>query len=295
VAAVALVILAIERRRFWLLWAAAFLVSASIYVRPTALYTGPMLLLAALVAGPRTARFWGVSAAASVAVALTLLPWMQRNQTVSGHFVFELLGPLKLANDAANVMAEVEGIEHLQAIAQLGIRSGLKVAPSDGELFKERLKLEPETLLTVSPYVKHYLKDHLRTFVRMKVRLLPEAMLLPHTGRLFRAAYGYPSYPLPIRSRFDTAMRWSTYALEGPLTALGWILAVVGGYRGLRARRYASFVLLLGALVVLLLAATGVDVLPRYRVPIEPWLWVLAAGPLAAWFAGHSPRQLSSS
>jgi hypothetical protein len=292
VAAVALVLLAIERERLWLLWAAAPLIAASVYVRPTAMYTGPMLLIAALVAGPRKPRFWGTCAAASVAVALTLIPWMQRNERMSGQFVFELLGPLKLANDAANVMAEVEGIEHLQAMAQLGIRSGLKVAPTDGDHFKERLKLEPQTLSAVNPYVRQYLKDHLRTFVWMKLRILPDTLLRPHTGRLFLAAHGYPSYPLPARSRLDAAMRWSAYAVEGPLTVLGWLLAAVGGYRALRLRRHSSFVLLLGSFVVLLLAATGVDVQPRYRVPIEPWLWVLAGGPLAAWFARRRARSL---
>jgi hypothetical protein len=294
VPAVALVILSIERKRLWLLWAAAFLIAASIYVRPTAMYTGPMLLVAALVAGPRTGRFWGISAAASILVALTLVPWMQRNERTSGHFVFELLGPLKLANDAANVMTEVEGVEHLPAMAQLGIRSGLKVEPTDGARFKERLKLEPDTLLAVSPYAKQYLKDHLSTFVWMKLRILPEAMVRPHTGRLFRAAYGYPSNPLPARGRLDTVIRWSSYGVEAPITALGWLLAVVGAYRALRARRHVCFVLLLGLVVGLLLAATGVDVLPRYRVPIEPWLWVLASAPLLACLDARRPHDCKS-
>ena len=232
----------------WTFAVTCALFAAAVYVKATLLFLPPVLMAAAAL-GARLGmrRVIAILVAASALYALCLTPWWVRNQTVLGQFVAFTTGSaqnLYLGNNPYNV----EG----------GIRWDTDVDPA----VVARITAIPDEVARQKAFmaeVERYILAYPATFVRMMgVKFLRFWNVVPNAD-----SYQGLSFKLLSALTFGPVLLLAVVAALGRFAPFGRALPIY----------------LLIAFVTLLHIATIASL--RYRLPLEPFLIVLAAGPFS--------------
>lgn len=245
-------------------------------IRPTIVYGMWTLIAAGLLARPRVT--WRPLLAGAALFALVLSPWVARNHAAGAGFTLSTFRLMKTANDAANLRARIDGVDHLEAMRRLGADAGLIEA--DGLALKLRLKRDAVALQRFDRAAVPFVMGHLGAYVAGWARILPRALLIPHTSRIIQIVL--PSQLHTFPGRAVMAAEAASLALLEAAAAVG--LAIL--WRRRPSMRWPVLaMILLGAMFM---AGSGLDLLPRYRLPLEA-LMVVWAGVVPAAVAAPRP------
>jgi 4-amino-4-deoxy-L-arabinose transferase-like glycosyltransferase len=271
----------------WLVVCSAALCAAGAYVRPVMFAFVPFAVVL-LWFGHKRLRHSGLFL---LVFALLAGPWLARNYTVAGYTGFSSVTEYQmLFVEAAAVQARAEGISAVSA------RHALEVE------FERRLAVmgagrnSPEAIRLESAMAKPILLAHPLQFVQ--VRTLPLIAVFFPAGteilEMFHVAEGGRGTLSVLQTRGVFAAiehyfagNWKAALLLIPellvlaIAYLGCLMDALRPHRfGGRKWRWADW--LIFSAIVAFVFASGAGSVQRYRIPIEPAIYVLAGAGLAA-------------
>lgn len=267
---------------------AGLLFSAAALTRPIGLVLFAPLALAAIgrCRGLDWKRKAAVSALALMLGAAPALGWLARNRSLSGRWTFSTIAATNLLEyHAAGAAAADEGRPYLQVRAELRARSGDDDPARTPEL--AAAMAEDKTRMGW-----RLLGQHKGAALKQGARALAVIALSPGAGPALKTLGRHPGGTgvYAALSRGDpSALARVWRELEGRRLAVigaglscglmallivgGALLGLVAGGRAIRRWRW-WMVLVLALLVI---PAAGPEAEPRFRVPLQPGLCLLAA------------------
>lgn len=290
---------AYERNSLWLWSLAGFLFGASVLVRPVGLYLVPVLLVGAGLAARKQNKI--ILGALVGLVCFVAVPgaWAARNYAHFGAPVVATKGPFTLY---------FYNVEQL-----LEYKLGLTPHEAAEYLFAEAKKDNPELAHRDdlrSPVYAGYLSKKSMEFIRadlllyLKLQTLSLGTFFLSDGyRLLLQSMEVPIAPLPNLTKTIANGAWgelATYFMQNPYSlivfvagTLFWgLAALLAGLSPIVAWRSKDGRALLGTILFACMIAyfavlTGPVAQARYRVVVEPFLFILAAYTLLklhAWY-----------
>lgn len=274
------------RQRLLMFLAAGVLLGIATLVRPVGVYVAP------IVAGMGAYTYWpdkrrmGIAFLAVVCAALVvIMPWMIRNGRLSGHLSVSSIGTYNLfyynipqfeAQRTGKSVADVQ-----QAFfAQIGqsdsyaLRS-FTYQPQEAAIVHAALFAHPFQygvfhILKTAPF---FFSTSIGSFTRQLHNLGILAGEAPPAVNVTALLLGGH-----MREAVSYLVSDGLALLERLFWLCAWLLALYAGWVYLRTRRlHAGWVLgallFIGAFALL----TGPVATPRYRIPVEPFLFLLAA------------------
>ncbi len=287
--------LALRRRRWTYACVGGGLLGLGALVRPVLFYFGPVAALLAWLLGPRRdRRRWQIALALFAAFALVIAPWMARNHALTGRAELSTIQASNLVHyNLVQLRAFLQDVSFSTARADLSdeIQRELGDAPrSDGDMAAYyQHKALTEIRAHPFAYLLVHLKGSLLFFVVPTVSTTARALGWVRTARtgllanLMSQSLGETWQAFLAFYRQLTRMAWDDWLFFGTLgyellfLALLNLGAARGATRCLRARRW-DVLLLAGVTSAYFALVTGpVSYDARYRIPVIPFLALLAA------------------
>ena len=300
--------------RLWLAAGAGVLLGLGTLCRPVALYL-PLALAALAVAVMQTGWRRRLAAAGLLlaAYALTLAPWLARNQLIFGApRLSSIQGYNLLFFNAGYLRAQVEHVPLEQADAELAREVRPALAAAGDNPFRQEAVYQAHAGQIIAAHPWLYARLHAQGALLM--------LVLPNTNFLANML-GILSTPTGLIANLRTRGLWESLralgdfyqsylsrspqlplflgalALEAASLALAYLLDLVGVWALLRARLWPALGLLLVPMLYFM-AVTGPVGYGRYRIPIMPLAAVLAgAGAVVVgrrwfqWWARRAGRE----
>ncbi len=289
--------LAVEEQRL-LAWAFAGLVlGMSILVRPIALYVLPLIFLLAALWGWRLKQTWPFLGLVLAVICLVTLPgaWVARNYADFGVATISTKGPFTLYFYDVEQLLEYR--DH-QSPQQTSDKLFAQAQAATGVHTKDELR-SPRYAAYLQTASFAYLKSNPALYAKLHVMSVATFFFSDGYRLLLSELGGYVA-PLPNITKSIAERQWralATYFSANPFSAL--LFAVGSAFWGLVAllaaaspffawrtgeRRVLFSTLFFIGLMVYFALLTGPVAQARYRIVIEPFLFVLMAYSLSILF-----------
>ena len=275
------------------------------WIRPVGVYIAPVICLGlvvfAITASLSKRKSIGLGLLAFVTFWVVLLPWYVRNEVQTGHFFISSIPAYNFTYyNVPDFFAYQRGTTRTQELPELFASLG---NPSLTEL--------PSYTMTdtLTAYDRAFLKQHFFAYVPFHIiKSIPfflSSALSDDATLLRQAGFDVPfirssSNLTSLLLRHDFKAIAIHLAAHWPFTleSIMWAVLFLGAFLApfLARDRQERLLLVLGIMLILASAAvTGPVALSRYRVPIEPYVWLGVAYTLWWGLRRHSYFSTSAS
>lgn len=264
---------------------AGLLVGLAILVRPIGIFL-PVVFLSgkALFVSKEKVRSFGVSSLLFLAtVAVVVFPWIMRNKAVSGVYGLSALSSYNLAlSDVAYFLSYRDGISREDAVRRVNQEAGsLSEAEQYSLAYSSKLSEAAWSYIAADPlgYLGYHAVSSFSFFGASSVRTIANNIHSDGVREFFALDIHTPGI-LTLMSNGDFSVLLEVLVLQGffTLERVAWVLlaffALLGAYRAASSdyRMPAIFLLI----ILMWAFLTGPVFTPRYRIPGEPFLFILA-------------------
>lgn len=270
--------------------AAGVLFGLAALVRPVGMYVAP------IAAFMGAARFWPQKRSAAISfftvlvfLALIVLPWFIRNDDLSGHFDISSIDTFNLFYfDVPDFESQLTG----QPVADIQAQLAAQIGQSDTLLSRSFAYEAPENAIVRQAILAHPVK-----FAEFYIAKSAQFFFNTSIGTFVLQLHELGIVKGTLAPDQDIARMVLSGDIRGALSALSssvpillerifWLLALLlAAWETLVAiwQRKARAAWIAGALVLILAFAilTGPVATPRYRIPVEPFLFLLACAGIA--------------
>ena len=260
----------LQSRSMWLGAGAGALFGAAVLFRPIGQYLPAVVIPATqLLHGGRWRKRLAFAIALLLVFAIPVGGWIVRNTAVSGVPVLSAgEGTNLLYFRAASALGDAEGLSFTDAQKQLRGLVQHEVEP--GMNRAERSRIQRSLAIKV-------LFDHPVAALKSIVKGVGLMMIGPGRAELLHLLGD------PTPTQISGPVQLLLIAAEIVLYSIILIGAVFGSYYLLRNRKYSAAVVLFSVILYFIAAAAVTTPYSRYRVPIMPFIAILAGYGVAAW------------
>lgn len=275
-----------ESERLEALGCCAFLLVVETYVRPIGYYLAALIAIGLAVVLMRRAKLRWQAPLALIAIALPLLGiWQMRNQVVAGFAGFSSVAQKNLYfYQAAGVLAEVEhrSLEDMQAREGYGDEAAYVKAHPEQVAWSQGARADFQR----SEAMK-VLREHPMAALGLQAKGAAVVAFTPAAADLLRMLGGYPE-DAPTRvvakSLVEQVAELARKHIGVALVMMILECVLIGLYG------FASFtilrlpirssvkVLFIGLIFYFVVVSGGMQAVGRYRLPVMPFICILAAG-----------------
>lgn len=256
-------------------------------VRPVGLYIAPIIFVGlaclALTASLSRKKSIALGVVALVAFGALLLPWYVRNKIETNHFFLSSLPAYNFVSyNIPDFLAHENGTTHSVEMAKILTSLGNPSLTDLGSYtMTDTLTAYGAAFLrnNLIPYIPFHILSTIPFFVGSGLR--DDVMIVQGMGLVVPFTPNNDNLTsLLLHGHFRTIavhlVEYWPFALESLTWAILFMLAFIAPF--LSSDRRARVFLVLGVVLILASAMlTGPVARPRYRVPIEPYVWVGAA------------------
>jgi hypothetical protein len=281
-------------------WAlTGLLLALTAYVRPVALFLPIVIVVPYLFLYRNTVKTMLRTYAAAVCIlffvfAATLTPWFVRNHSVSGVWGFSSISAYALFDaNTPYFLAATHGISVSEAKEKLRIRAGLPTDQKNPLDIRYAKVMQTVALEVISAEPFSYARYHLSSVISFLVSsdahdywrvyhdMMPDFNPAPEPS----LTQALNPFSLPLLIVVIENHGW--FLIENLLWAAIIALACIGVWRS-HDRKLAGIVLII---VCYFAIATGPISHARYRVPVEPLLYLSALSTVSFFWQRWSDRQ----